>query len=103
MALGKLGSHEMTIGSDLDLIFIYDAPAELEGAGWDTLMSDGPKPLAPIHYYARLAQRMIAAITAPTGEGRRGRPPCCWTRPTAAASRKTRRTPPAPPSRSMHG
>jgi len=33
-------------------------------------MSDGPKPLAPIHYYARLAQRMIAAITAPTGEGR---------------------------------
>ena len=70
VALGKLGSHEMTIGSDLDLIFIYDAPAELEGAGWDTLMSDGPKPLAPIHYYARLAQRMIAAITAPTGEGR---------------------------------
>ena len=37
VALGKLGSHEMTIGSDLDLIFIYDAPAELEGAGWDTL------------------------------------------------------------------
>jgi [glutamine synthetase] adenylyltransferase / [glutamine synthetase]-adenylyl-L-tyrosine phosphorylase len=70
VALGKLGSREMTIGSDLDLIFIYDAPPELEHAGWDTLMSDGPKPLAPIHYYARLAQRMIAAITAPTGEGR---------------------------------
>jgi len=70
VALGKLGSREMTIGSDLDLIFIYDAPPELERAGWDTLMSDGPKPLAPIHYYARLAQRMIAAITAPTGEGR---------------------------------
>jgi glutamate-ammonia-ligase adenylyltransferase len=67
VALGKLGGQEMTIGSDLDLIFIYDAP---EHAGWDTLMSDGPKPLAPIHYYARLAQRMIAAITAPTGEGR---------------------------------
>ncbi|HZT17904.1 MAG TPA: bifunctional [glutamine synthetase] adenylyltransferase/[glutamine synthetase]-adenylyl-L-tyrosine phosphorylase [Dongiaceae bacterium] len=70
LALGKLGGREMSIGSDLDLIFIYDAPATLEGTGWDTLLSDGPKPLAPIHYYARLAQRMIAAITAPTGEGR---------------------------------
>jgi glutamate-ammonia-ligase adenylyltransferase len=70
VALGKLGSREMTVGSDLDLIFIYDAPTELERGGWDTLMSDGPKPLAPIHYYSRLAQRMIAAITAPTGEGR---------------------------------
>ena len=27
------------------------------------------KPLAPMHYYARLAQRMINAITAQTGEG----------------------------------
>ncbi len=70
VALGKLGSRELTIGSDIDLIFIYDAPAELEGQGWDNLHSDGPKPLAPIHYYARLAQRLIAAITAPTGEGK---------------------------------
>ena len=70
MALGKLGSRELTIGSDIDLIFIYDAPAELEGQGWDNLQSDGRKPLAPIHYYARLAQRLIAAITAPTGEGK---------------------------------
>jgi len=68
VALGKLGSRELTIGSDIDLIFIYDAPADVEG--WDTLHSDGHKPLAPIHYYARLAQRMIAAITAPTGEGK---------------------------------
>ena len=70
VALGKLGGREMSLGSDIDLIFIYDAPAELEAAGWDTLLSDGPKPLAPIHYYARLAQRMIAAVTAPTSEGR---------------------------------
>jgi len=70
VALGKLGGREMSLGSDIDLIFIYDAPAELEAEGWDTLLSDGPKPLAPIHYYARLAQRMIAAVTAPTSEGR---------------------------------
>ena len=70
VALGKLGGREITIGSDIDLIFVYDAPAELEGPDWDNLHSDGPKPLAPIHYYARLAQRLIAAITAPTGEGK---------------------------------
>ena len=47
VALGKLGSRELTIGSDIDLIFIYDAPAELEGQGWDTLHSDGPQAAGP--------------------------------------------------------
>jgi glutamate-ammonia-ligase adenylyltransferase len=70
VALGKLGGREMMIGSDVDLIFIYDTPTAPEATGWETLLSDGPKPLAPIHYYARLAQRIISAITAPTGEGR---------------------------------
>jgi glutamate-ammonia-ligase adenylyltransferase len=67
VALGKLGSREMTITSDLDLIFIYDIPSDVEH--WDTLLSDGAKPLAPIQYYARLAQRFINAISAMTGEG----------------------------------
>ncbi len=68
VALGKLGGREISIGSDLDLIFLYDesgAPGD-----WANLQSDGPKPLAPIHYYARLAQRFIAALSAPTGEGK---------------------------------
>jgi glutamate-ammonia-ligase adenylyltransferase len=68
LALGKLGSREMTITSDLDLVFIYDVPTNVPD--WDTTLSDGPKPLAPIQYYARLAQRLINAITAQTGEGR---------------------------------
>jgi glutamate-ammonia-ligase adenylyltransferase len=67
IALGKLGSREMTVTSDLDLIFIYDIPENVEH--WDTLLSDGAKPLAPIQYYARLAQRFINAISAMTGEG----------------------------------
>jgi glutamate-ammonia-ligase adenylyltransferase len=67
IALGKLGSREMTVTSDLDLIFIYDIPENVEH--WDTLLSDGTKPLAPIQYYARLAQRFINAISAMTGEG----------------------------------
>jgi glutamate-ammonia-ligase adenylyltransferase len=71
VALGKLGSREITANSDLDLIFLYDAPAgEAAAEAWNNRLSDGPKPLAPIHYYARLAQRLINAITAPTGEGR---------------------------------
>jgi [glutamine synthetase] adenylyltransferase / [glutamine synthetase]-adenylyl-L-tyrosine phosphorylase len=68
VALGKLGSREMTVTSDLDLIFIYDVPADVEG--WDTLHSDGAKPLAPIQYYARLSQRLITALTAMTGDGK---------------------------------
>lgn len=68
IALGKLGSREMTITSDLDLVFIYDIP---EGAeDWDSTPSDGVKPLAPMQYYARLAQRFINAMTAMTGEGK---------------------------------
>jgi glutamate-ammonia-ligase adenylyltransferase len=67
VALGKLGGREMSVTSDLDLIFIYDLPADREA---NPPHSDGPKPLAPIHYYARLAQRHIAALNAPTSEGK---------------------------------
>ena len=63
VALGKLGSREMTGASDLDLILIYDFPAN---AG----ESAGPRPLAPGLYYSRLTQRLLAALTAPTKAGR---------------------------------
>jgi glutamate-ammonia-ligase adenylyltransferase len=62
IAMGKLGGLEMTAGSDLDLIVVYDAPPEVE-------MSDGRKPLSVGQYYARLTQRLIAAVSAPTAEG----------------------------------
>ena len=62
VAMGKLGGREMTAGSDLDLIFVYDVPEGVE-------QSDGPKPLPVIVYYARLAQRLIAALTALTAAG----------------------------------
>ena len=35
----------------------------------DAEQSDGDKPMAPSHYYARLTQRLIAAVSAPTAEG----------------------------------
>ncbi|HSG94390.1 MAG TPA: DUF294 nucleotidyltransferase-like domain-containing protein, partial [Afifellaceae bacterium] len=62
LAFGRLGSREMTAASDLDLIVVYD-----HDSGATT--SDGPKPLAPSQYYARLTQRLVAALSAPTGEG----------------------------------
>ncbi|HXW22700.1 MAG TPA: bifunctional [glutamine synthetase] adenylyltransferase/[glutamine synthetase]-adenylyl-L-tyrosine phosphorylase, partial [Rhodomicrobium sp.] len=54
VAMGKLGGHEMTASSDVDLIVVYDAPASAPQAS---------------HHYARLTQRLISAISAPTSEG----------------------------------
>jgi glutamate-ammonia-ligase adenylyltransferase len=62
IAMGKLGGREMTASSDLDLVFVYDVPAEVEN-------SDGSKPLPATLYFARLAQRLIAALTTPTAAG----------------------------------
>ena len=62
IAMGKMGSREMTATSDLDLILVYDTEDGVEA-------SDGPKPLAPSVYYARLTQRLINALTAKSGEG----------------------------------
>ncbi len=63
IACGKLGSREMTVASDLDLIFVYDHPPESVG-------SDGNKPLSPTQYYARFCRRFLNGVTAQTAEGR---------------------------------
>ncbi|WEK02754.1 MAG: bifunctional [glutamine synthetase] adenylyltransferase/[glutamine synthetase]-adenylyl-L-tyrosine phosphorylase [Candidatus Devosia phytovorans] len=60
LAFGKMASREMTVTSDLDFILLYDAPDE---------ESDGEKPLSTSHYYTRLTQRLVAAVTSPTAEG----------------------------------
>jgi len=62
LAMGKLGSRNMTPESDLDLVFVYDLPENSKA-------SDGPKPLSPGHYFARLSQRFITAMTSQTSEG----------------------------------
>ncbi len=63
VALGRLGSAEMTATSDLDLLLIYDAASpEAE--------SDGPRPLDAARYFSRLTQRFIAALTVTTRRGR---------------------------------
>jgi [glutamine synthetase] adenylyltransferase / [glutamine synthetase]-adenylyl-L-tyrosine phosphorylase len=61
LGMGKLGSQELTAGSDIDLILLYDHSDDEE--------SDGERPLAPSTYFMRLTQRLIAGISAPTAEG----------------------------------
>ncbi|WP_027229932.1 bifunctional [glutamine synthetase] adenylyltransferase/[glutamine synthetase]-adenylyl-L-tyrosine phosphorylase [Phyllobacterium sp. UNC302MFCol5.2] len=62
LGMGKLGSRELTAGSDVDLILLYDHDEDADE-------SDGEKGLAPSQYYMRLTQRLIAALSAPTAEG----------------------------------
>jgi glutamate-ammonia-ligase adenylyltransferase len=61
VALGKAGSREMTAGSDLDLMTLY-RPAEPGAVSQD-------KGWAAETFYTRFTQRLVAALTAPTGEG----------------------------------
>jgi glutamate-ammonia-ligase adenylyltransferase len=61
VALGKLGSGEMTAASDLDLLVLYDDAFDA--------MSDGERPLYASEYYTRLTQRLVAALSSPTAQG----------------------------------
>jgi len=62
VAMGKLGSREMTASSDLDLILIYDFDH-------DQPDSDGARSLHGAQYFARLTQRLISAFTTRTNYG----------------------------------
>jgi [glutamine synthetase] adenylyltransferase / [glutamine synthetase]-adenylyl-L-tyrosine phosphorylase len=62
IAMGKLGGREMTAGSDLDLIIVYDYEGE-------DPQSNGPRSLPGSLYYTRFTQRLIAALSAQTAEG----------------------------------
>ncbi|HEY8162744.1 MAG TPA: bifunctional [glutamine synthetase] adenylyltransferase/[glutamine synthetase]-adenylyl-L-tyrosine phosphorylase [Methylocystis sp.] len=62
VAMGKLGGREMTAASDLDLMLLYDADPFAESVG-------GERSLSTPQYYARLTQRLITALSAPTAEG----------------------------------
>ena len=63
VAMGKVGGREMMAGSDLDLMFIYDHPA-------DVSESCGGRSLPTSQWFVRAAQTCIAALTAPGPEGK---------------------------------
>jgi glutamate-ammonia-ligase adenylyltransferase len=62
LALGKLGGREMAATSDLDLIIVYDFDENRP-------QSSGARSLYGAQYFARLTQRLISALTAPTNYG----------------------------------
>ena len=62
VAMGNLGTHELTAGSDLDVMMIYEYPPETDE-------SDGRRSLHASQYYGRFTQRLIAAMNAPTAQG----------------------------------
>ncbi|MDC1383445.1 bifunctional [glutamine synthetase] adenylyltransferase/[glutamine synthetase]-adenylyl-L-tyrosine phosphorylase [Candidatus Puniceispirillum sp.] len=61
LGLGSLGTEQMTVGSDLDLMIIYEAPK--------TVLSKGSRPINAPTYFARLAQTMVSWISTATAEG----------------------------------
>ena len=61
LGLGRLGGKGLTHASDLDLVFLFDAP---EGA-----RSDGTKPLTATDYYNRLASRIVSSLSISTAAG----------------------------------
>jgi glutamate-ammonia-ligase adenylyltransferase len=63
LGMGKLGGGEIDYGSDLDLIFVYDAPDEARSTG------GGSGSVDTHEYYVRLGQKLITFLTAAMEEG----------------------------------
>jgi len=58
---GKVGGIELSYGSDLDLVFLHDAAANLE--------TDGERPIANTVFFNRLGQRIIHILNTFTPSG----------------------------------
>ncbi|QNP41560.1 bifunctional [glutamate--ammonia ligase]-adenylyl-L-tyrosine phosphorylase/[glutamate--ammonia-ligase] adenylyltransferase [Lysobacter solisilvae (ex Woo and Kim 2020)] len=67
LGYGSLGGEELGFGSDLDLVFLYDAPRADDGGD---AHSDGARALDATRWFARLAQKVVALLDAVTAAGR---------------------------------
>jgi glutamate-ammonia-ligase adenylyltransferase len=59
VGMGKLGGREMSYGSDLDLVFVFDGHGR----------SDGRKAIDAREWFTRLAQRSLSLLALPTRAG----------------------------------
>ena len=66
LAMGRLGLGDLTATSDLDLVFVWDAPAGAASTGID----DGRRSLGASSYFTRLAQTLANWLGGATGEGK---------------------------------
>jgi len=64
IAYGKFGSIELGYGSDLDLVFVYQAKDP------DTNTQGGVRGIANAEYFVRLVQRVVQLLSARTVAGR---------------------------------
>jgi len=62
LGYGSLGGEELGFGSDLDLVFLFDADADAQ--------SEGTRALDAPRWCARLAQKVVALLDTPTAGGR---------------------------------
>lgn len=62
LGYGSLGGLELGYGSDLDLVFLFDAPLDAQ--------SDGARPLDAPRWYARLGQKIVSLLGVRTSAGR---------------------------------
>ena len=62
LGYGSVGGEELGFGSDLDLVFLYDAMVDAQ--------SDGARAMDAPRWYARLGQKIVALLGAGTGAGR---------------------------------
>ena len=61
LGYGSLGAVELGFGSDLDLVFLYDAAEDA--------VSDGARPLEAQRWFARLAQKLVSLLGTPSAAG----------------------------------
>ena len=61
LGLGRLGVRNMTATSDIDLVFVWDSPADAR--------SDGARALDANTYFSRLGQTLVSWLGGATGEG----------------------------------
>jgi glutamate-ammonia-ligase adenylyltransferase len=59
LGMGKLGSGEMSFGSDLDLIFLYE----------DNGYTNGKRQISNAEFFAKLVQKAIFFLSTPTAFG----------------------------------
>ncbi len=62
LGYGTLGGEELGFGSDLDLVFLFDAPEDA--------LSNGARPLDATRWYARLGQKIVSLLAVRTAAGR---------------------------------
>ena len=61
LGLGRLGTGQITVSSDLDLMIIYEAPK--------AALSKGKKEINAPTYFGRLAQTIVSWLSTATAEG----------------------------------